>query len=141
MTTRNLFTGQLVLALLFLYGGQFAVAAVPDGINYQAYLTDSTGAPIDTDVSNTFAAYTVDVGGVPLWSQTELVSVDTGLFSVVLGNPANPFPPGMFDTPVYIGLFVAGEEMLPRRALRSAAPAASNPSATRARRGNQTDAT
>ncbi|MEM7082840.1 MAG: hypothetical protein AAF465_08900 [Pseudomonadota bacterium] len=98
-----------------------AQAAVPDGISYQAYLTDSTGSPITSDVSITFAAYNVDTGGVPLWSQTQLVSPDNGLFSVVLGNPVNPFPAGLFDTPIYVGLFVAGEEMLPRRALNTSA--------------------
>ncbi|MFK8030011.1 MAG: hypothetical protein AB8G18_07200 [Gammaproteobacteria bacterium] len=107
-----------VVILLALSSSVFA--AVPDGISYQAYLTNNEGAPIDTDVSITFAAYNVDVGGVPLWSATQLVSPDSGLFSVTLGNPANPFPAGLFDTPIFIGLFVAGEEMLPRRPLRSA---------------------
>ncbi|MEM7083976.1 MAG: hypothetical protein AAF465_14700 [Pseudomonadota bacterium] len=97
-----------------------ASAALPEGINYQAYLTDENGAPIDADVSITFAAYNVPVGGVPLWSSTELVSPDNGLFSVTLGTPANAFPAGLFDTPIFIGLFVAGEEMLPRRELKSA---------------------
>ncbi len=119
MNTPNTLVGRLLLALVFTLSTQFSLAAVPDGIHYQAYLTDDAGSPIDSDISITFAAYTVDVGGVPLWSQTELVSVDTGLFSVVLGNPGNPFPPNLFDTPVFIGLFVAGEEMLPRRALSS----------------------
>ncbi|MFK8014487.1 MAG: hypothetical protein AB8G17_03445 [Gammaproteobacteria bacterium] len=96
-------------------------AAVPDGINYQAYLTATDGSPIDTSVTITFAAYNVDIGGVPLWNQTQSVGVEQGLFDVTLGNPVNPFPAGLFDGPVYIGLFIAGEELLPRRALSSTA--------------------
>lgn len=98
-----------------------AAHAVPDGLDYQAYLTHADGTPVDTTISITFAAYNVDVGGVPLWNQTESVVVDQGLFTVTLSNPANPFPPGLFDNDVFIGLFVAGEEMLPRRRLTTAA--------------------
>ncbi len=96
-------------------------AAVPDGINYQAYLTNADGSPVDASVSITFAAYNVDLGGVPLWNQTQPVIVEQGLFTVQLGNPANPFPAGLFDGPVYIGMFVAGEELLPRRPLTTTA--------------------
>lgn len=109
-----------VLALLVAIIAPAAMA-VPDGINYQAYLTNIDGTAVDTTITITFAAYNVDIGGVPLWSQTDSVAVDRGLFSVTLANPLNPFPAGMFDNPVYIGLFVAGEEMLPRRELTSAA--------------------
>ncbi|MFK8032166.1 MAG: hypothetical protein AB8G18_18190 [Gammaproteobacteria bacterium] len=96
-------------------------AAVPDGINYQAYLTNTDGSPVDADVSISFLAYNVATGGVPLWNDTQTITVDQGLFSITLGNPANPFPVGLFDTPVYIGMFVAGEELLPRRELTTAA--------------------
>ena len=94
-------------------------AAVPDSLSYQAYLTNTDGTPFDGTVTITFAAYNVDIGGVPLWNQTESVPVQQGLFSVLLANPINPFPAGLFDGPVYIGLFIAGEELLPRRALTS----------------------
>ena len=98
-----------------------ASAAVPDGINYQAFLTNADGTPVNGSVAITFHAYNVDIGGVPLWSQSGSVIVDRGLFSVTLGNPGNPFPAGMFNGPVYVGLVVAGEEMLPRRQLTTAA--------------------
>lgn len=116
---------KLVLLALFTATAigtmQFVGAAVPDGLNYQAYLTNNDGTAVDADVSVTFAAYNVAVGGVPLWSQTQTVTVDQGLFSITLGDPINPFPPGLFDDAVYIGLFVAGEELLPRRPLTTAA--------------------
>ena len=110
----------VVMAFLMIFTSPLAMA-VPEGINYQAYLTNADGTAVDTTVSITFAAYNVDFGGVPIWSQTSSVVVDQGLFSVTLGNPINPFPPGAFDNPVYIGLLVAGEEMLPRRQLNSVA--------------------
>ncbi|MFK7888133.1 MAG: hypothetical protein AB8G16_14835 [Gammaproteobacteria bacterium] len=108
-----------LLATTILALSPLAHAAVPDGINYQAYLTSADGSPVDALTTVTFAVYNVDVGGVPLWNQTESINVDQGLFTVTLGNPVNPFPAGLFDGPVYIGLFVAGEELLPRRAFSS----------------------
>ena len=111
----------VVLGFALIGAAPVGQAAVPEGINYQAYLTNADGSPINSTVSITFAAYNVDVGGVPLWNSTESISPDNGLFSVTLGNPVNPFPAGLFDTPVFIGLFVAGEELLPRRALKSSA--------------------
>ncbi len=110
-----------VLVALFLFGATPTVAAIPDGIDYQAYLSAADGSAINADISITFAVYNVDVGGVPLWPSTQSVSPVNGLFSVTLGNPVNPFPAGLFDTPVFVGLFVAGEEMLPRRPLQSSA--------------------
>ena len=104
-------------ATAFLAGAVSTLAVVPDGLDYQGYLANTDGSPVDTTVTITFAVYSVDFGGVPLWNQTESVVVDQGLFQVTLGNPGNPFPAGLFDTPTWVGLFVAGEEMLPRRAL------------------------
>ncbi|NNF61510.1 MAG: hypothetical protein HKN06_09310 [Gammaproteobacteria bacterium] len=95
-------------------------AAVPTSLNYQGYLTDPSGAAIDTDTQITFSIYNADVGGSSLWSDTRTVPVDQGLFSVELGNPLNPFPAGLFDTPLFIGIDVDGDgEMVPRRPLTS----------------------
>ncbi|MEO1573459.1 MAG: hypothetical protein AAFU65_00700 [Pseudomonadota bacterium] len=94
-------------------------AAIPDTLNYQGYLTNADGSPVDGTLTMTFVAFNVDVGGAPLWNQTRSITVAQGLFSVALADPVNPFPAGLFDGPVYLGLFVAGEELLPRRALTS----------------------
>ena len=111
----------LLLIMLVGLAATPASAVVPDGIDYQGYLATPTGTPIDGVVNITFAAYNVDIGGVPLWNDTLAVDVDQGLFSVTLANPVNPFPPGLFDGQVWIGLFVAGETLLPRRPLNSTA--------------------
>ncbi len=111
-----------VCAILSVGLSASAAAAVPGSLDYQGYLSDPAGAPIDVDTSIEFSIYSVESGGTPLWSETLLVPVESGLFSVTLGSPANPCPPGLFETPLWIGIDVAGDgEMLPRRALTSAA--------------------
>ncbi len=108
-----------VFSLLVLAPG-LANAAIPASMNYQGYLTDvSTGAPLDTSVPMSFNLYTVEIGGVPIWAATHTVSVEQGLFEVELGaDPGNLFPPGSFDTPLWLGITVGADtEMVPRRYL------------------------
>ncbi|MEM6639695.1 MAG: hypothetical protein AAF610_07320 [Pseudomonadota bacterium] len=106
-------------ALIGFAAGVQVHAAVPETVNYQGYLTNADGTPVNGTVNITFAIYNVDLGGVPLWNQTNSVIVEQGLFSVALADPVNPFPVDLFEGPVFVGLFVAGEELLPRRAMTS----------------------
>ena len=106
----------LFFTLVILSVYQIAVALPTDTMNYQGYLTDDTGIPVDGPVSIVFAIYNVDVGGVPVWSDVRSVTVDEGVFSVELGGVSNPFPLGMFDLPLWVGLTVGTDaEMTPRR--------------------------
>lgn len=98
-----------------------ASAAIAGGIDYQGYLTDSVGSPVNAPVSVTFSLYNVAAGGVPLWSDTQVVTADSGLFSVQLGGGGNPFPEGVFAEPLWLAIEVAGDaEMIPRRPVLSA---------------------
>jgi hypothetical protein len=92
------------------------LAVVPNTLTYQGYLTDAAGAPIDGVVNISFGIFTVATGGTPQWADTQLVTVARGLFHVELGNPANPFPMGLFETPLFLGIAVGGDpEMTPRQ--------------------------
>lgn len=106
-----------LLTMLLLVGGA-AVAGAPEAINYQGYLTDSDGLPLDDSVSITFLLYHTDVGGVAVWSETQsAVIVDQGLFSVSLGNlnTTNPLPGDLYDFPVFLELVIDTEVLSPRR--------------------------
>ncbi|MEM7081792.1 MAG: tail fiber domain-containing protein, partial [Pseudomonadota bacterium] len=66
--------------------------------------------------------YTSESGGTPVWSEFQSVFPSQGLFSTTFGNQSNPFPAGMFDTPLFLGVKVGtDDEMTPRRALTSVA--------------------
>lgn len=102
-----------------------ASASVPQTINYQGYLTNSSGVPINTTVDLTFSLYDVSTGGAALWTEIHYdVAVANGIYSVILGGSvSNPAPITLtFDVPYYLGVKVNTDpEMAPRQAL-SAAP-------------------
>ncbi len=103
------------ITLILLLSHSLAFAALPTTLNYQGHLTDSGGAPSDGSVSVTFQIYNVSAGGLALWTDTRLVTVNHGVFSVELGTPS-PFPVGMFEMPLWIGITVESDaEMEPRR--------------------------
>jgi N-acetylneuraminic acid mutarotase len=95
-----------------------AHAAIPEKINYQGYLTNASGVPINGTLQMTFAIYDVSAGGAALWSETQNVTVNRGVYNVNLGNvtPVNL----AFDVPYYIGIQVGADpEMTPRIPLTS----------------------
>ena len=98
-----------------------ASSAVPASLSYQAYLTDASGVAVDADTMISFAIYNVETDGAPLWFDSLLVPVTQGLMSVTLGSPTNPFPPGLFEAPLFIGITIDGDvELAPRRPLTTA---------------------
>ena len=108
----------IALGLLITAG---ASAQVPEQINYQGYLADSAGNALTDPVQVRFSLYGVETGGVPLWTDTLAIVPSQGLFTAPLGNPMNPFPVGLFDTPLYLGIQVETDaEMTPRVALTAA---------------------
>ncbi len=63
-----------------------ARAAVPPSLSYQAFLTEADGSPVNSGVVVEFSIHNVESGGTPLYTDTQLVVPDQGLFSVELGR-------------------------------------------------------
>lgn len=59
-------------------------AAVPQTVNYQGYLKDAAGSPVNTQVDITFSLYTQANGGTPIWLETKAVIPQNGIYSVTL---------------------------------------------------------
>ena len=78
---------KLIAAIAMTYlAAAPAYAAAPPYIPIQGYLTNDTGVPIDMDVTMVFSLYTVDVGGTAIWTETQSVLVETGIFVAYLGD-------------------------------------------------------
>lgn len=111
-----------VILLIVSSMAEDAQSAIPETINYQGYLTDSSGNPINTPRNMTFRIYTAASGGTALWTETHNdIQVNNGIYNVVLGSVVSmaALP---FDVPYFLGMTVGTDtEMSPRQALTSVA--------------------
>ncbi len=89
--------------------------AIPQRINYQGYLTDNAGNPINQSLSMTFRIFDAASGGNQLWSETQTVSVENGLFNVILGE-VNAISPDIFTPGArrWLELVIDGNPLSPR---------------------------
>jgi hypothetical protein len=110
----------LVLAVLIILITSVSALAIPQLINYQGELTDSSGNPITNSVSITFTIYNAATAGDVLWTETQTVTVTDGVFNVLLGSQT-PIPADTFDGDErYLGVQVGADpEMAPRQVLAS----------------------
>ena len=97
-------------------------AQVPRQINYQGYLTNPGGTPVNATVSMVFGLYAAPSGAAAaLHSETQNVVVTNGVFNVLIGaQPGQPLALA-FDVPYWLGVKVAADaEMTPRQAVAAA---------------------
>jgi len=89
-----------------------AFATVPQTINYQGYLKDSTGAPVTSATSVRFSLYSSNPArNNPVWRESKSVTPANGIYSTQLGS-TTPFNTP-FDVPYYLGVKVETDlEML-----------------------------
>ncbi len=97
-----------------------ATADVPQVINYQGWLTDSLGTPLDTTASMTFTIYDHSFSGTDWWTETHAaVRVSAGTFSVILGS-IYPIDDSVFaGDRCWLEIIVEGETITPRTRLAS----------------------
>jgi hypothetical protein len=89
--------------------------SVPMYINYQGYLEDSLGGPIDDSLVLTFKIYEFPTSGDPLWAEGRGVTIENGVFDVVLGTYSY-IPDSVFigEENRWMELSVEGEVLWPR---------------------------
>jgi trimeric autotransporter adhesin len=89
--------------------------AQPQQMNYQGFLTDVDGSPLDTVVSMTFKMYDAATSGTQLWTETQpSCTVRTGLLNVQLGS-VTAIPDSFNRAQVWLGVTVgSNSEMIPR---------------------------
>jgi len=119
--TAKVLVGLLVVVLWLTLLLSVGYAQIPHKMNYQGYLTNAAGVPINGTLQMVFSIYNVSSGGTPLWTETHSVTVSQGVYSVILGEGTIPNPINLpFNTPYYLGVQVGADpEMLPRKVLTS----------------------
>lgn len=94
-----------------------ALANAPALIPYQGRLTDAAGNPLSGNQTVVFTLYADSTAAGVLWTETRNITVNNGLFNVVLGQ-GTPFPVGFFSfgTEFFLGIKVGADpEMTPRQ--------------------------
>ena len=80
----------LLLGSVGLPAGQAADAAPPEFMTYQGYLVDANGNPLapnnPANYRVVFRIYDNSTGGNRLWTEQQIVTIDKGNFSVLLGE-------------------------------------------------------
>jgi hypothetical protein len=88
-TTISLVVG-LALALSPLPSHAQPTPNPPGQISYQGFLTDANGLPLATNTpinyNVIFRIFNASTGGTLLWAEQQVVTVDRGYFTVMLGN-------------------------------------------------------
>lgn len=116
----KLITSAIVL-IVFLYGLNlssqvFAAPGINQTINFQGKLVNTDGTNV-TDGSYTidFTLYDAASAGTDVWTEEQTVTVDDGIFRVVLGT-VTPFGATVFDNDnLFLGIVIdAGTELSPR---------------------------
>jgi hypothetical protein len=119
-----------IILVLILAGTSLSPADVPQLISFQGKLYDDTGNPLTGQHEMTFRIYAVESAGTALWSETDSVQCENGLYAVILGT-SSPFNLN-FDGQYWLGVQVSGDdELSPRYRLVSV------PTAFRAQIANQ----
>lgn len=94
VVTRVLALGLAVLALT-----TGARADIPQELAWQGVVLDSNNVPLSDGVYTFhFRIYEDDVSGVPLWNETQAVTVTSGVLNVLLGHLI-PIPDSVFSGP------------------------------------------
>lgn len=110
----------LVISFCLLLFSANTAAMPPDTINYQGYLTNAQGSPLNGNVDLLFSLWDASSGGSELWNEAiSGMAVSQGVFEAVLGT-TNPLPDAIFANPLYLEIRVNGEVLSPRKAFKSA---------------------
>lgn len=99
------------------------ILVIPLHINYQGYITDDAGDPINDTLNMTFRIYGISAGGSELWNENHpAVLIEAGLFNELLGI-SNPIPDSIFELGQsrWLELQVEAQTMSPRTEITSVA--------------------
>jgi hypothetical protein len=118
----------LLLAAVLWCGN--VLAAVPQALNYQGYLTNPvTGAPLNappgSPLTFTIKLWDALTAGNLIYSEAQSVTVTNGVFNVGIGSGTMQSPPGVaftavpFDQPYWLELVIGGETIAPRQPIRA----------------------
>ena len=122
MREKGIYFYFVVIAMMFVLAN-IASADIPQLINYQAKLVNSSGTPLNDTYNITFLIYDSSTSGTELWSETHsAIAIKKGNLNVLLGS-VKTIPETLFDSPSrFLGIKIGdNSEMSPRQQIVSTA--------------------
>jgi len=113
----------IALAVLVVACPVTALGAQPPyTMNYQGFLTDSSGVPLNGSYNLVFRLYDAVSGGTLDWGPEthNSIQVAKGIFQVVLGSTVTMHPHKV-DKAIFLDVQVNGESMTPRQPIHTVA--------------------
>ncbi len=110
----------LLIAGLQLASPQAAFANDPTRVVYSGSLQNAKGRPIGGVYPLTFSFYKAEKGGRAVWSESQFVAVDNGVYAVELGRK-KPLPKGLDAAQTWLGVSITGGSEILREPLSDAA--------------------
>jgi hypothetical protein len=111
----------LIFASFYLLGFSISSSQIPQEISFQGVLRNAYGSFVnDGTFDIRFSIYNQESGGSYLWSESQTVSVQNGVFSVVLGTIENLDID--FNQQLWIEIDVEGEGELESRIKLTTSP-------------------
>ncbi len=93
------------------------VSLLPE-FSYQGRLLDDQGHPVpDGDYEMTYSIYHVNIEGTAVYSETQTIAVDNGLFTTSIGSSPD-LDPQVFSQPAWMEVTIEGETLTPRQRLQ-----------------------
>ena len=118
---RSLLKTLLPMLMLAFASIESAIAQIPQTINYQGYLTNSEGKPVNGTVNVAFRLYNAEVNGAVVWEEVQsAIAVANGVFTAALGKVAPLNLP--FNVPYFLSLQVNTDAEMAGRQPLSAVP-------------------
>ena len=113
---------RISICLVMIMVASAASAAVPHVFNYQGYVSELDGTPLNGNFDLDFRIYDVSSGvNPPLWTEIHpLVNVSEGVFSVLLGSLVDLPPAVLEEDALWVGVTVGFDtEIAPRMQVTS----------------------
>lgn len=111
MTKQNLLVGGAIALIITMT--TVVQADVPQLISFQGKLYNDTGVPLTGKYEITFRIYDAESLGTELWSETDSVDCENGLYNVILGRTT--LLSLDFDGQYWLGVQVTGDDELSPR--------------------------
>lgn len=110
----------VLLPLLALFVSGCGSTLLAPELSHQGRLLDSSGQPVvDGNYEVTYGIYNSLSGGTAVYTDTQTIAVQDGLFNATIG-PAAALDPQVFARPTWLEVTVEGETLTPRQRLQGA---------------------